>query len=358
MKMTSRRSFLKKAGLLAGGVLISPFASGKLIFASDKAQLDVYSWYTKAIKEMLSIYKEETGTQVNFLGSYGGNPIWWTKMMAGEKWDFFLPSLAWVQRAARADMLEALDLDKIPNYKNLSEAGKKTTEKVLSYKGKIYSLPWTTVINPLVWNANHISPAPDSWSILWDEKYKGKISMKDEPRLAVMVAALYTGQDPNNIKDWDKIEKALLDQKKLVKKYWTTHDEQAEMLATEHVWLSQYNDGRVRRLQAKGVPVKYTVPKEGAPATIDCMAIPKNANNKDEAYKFMNFVLRPDIMALEIKMYGYITFDTPAYDLVSEETRESHKVPSDWYERLVWRDYVSPDIQKRMDSLWLKVKLQ
>ena len=358
IKKTTRREFLKTSSLLTGGMLVFPFANSKFAFAADKPQLEVYSWYTKAIKEILPLYAEETGTKVEFIGSYGGNPIWWAKMMAGEEWDFFLPSLAWVQRAARADMLEPLDLKKIPNWENLSEEGKKTTKKILSYNGKIYALPWTLVINPLVWNANRIPQAPDSWSILWDKKYKGRISMKDEPRLAVMVAAFYTGQNPNNIKDWDKIEQALLEQKKLVKKYWNTHDEQAEMLATEQVWLSQYNDGRVRRLQANNVPVKYTVPKEGAPATIDCMAIPKKAKNKEEAHKFINFLLRPDIMSIEMKLYGYVTFNPSAYKHVSEKMRQSHKIPEDWYDRLAWRGFIPPETQKKMDALWMGVKMK
>jgi spermidine/putrescine-binding protein len=354
MKIT-RREFLKTTGALAGamaaGVLSVP------VYGSSDRELIVYAWYTNVMQKVMAMYEKETGAKVAFLGSYGGNPIWWTKMVAGEVWDFFLPSDGWLQRAARSGLLEPINLDKIPNFRNLSEEGQKITRTALSYEGKIYGLPWTLVINPLTWNEKRILKTPDSWSILWDKVYDGKISMKDEAQLAVMVAALYTGQDPNNISDWNRIKEALMAQRKLIKKYWNTHEEMAELMATETAWLSQYNDGRVRQLQKRGIPVNYTVPKEGAPATIDCMAIPKKAKNKEEAHRFMDFLLRGEVMLIQMQDIGYVTFNTASYQLASDEIRKSHALPKDWFDRLYWRTFVPPEIQQRMDTIWMEVKM-
>jgi spermidine/putrescine transport system substrate-binding protein len=352
----TRRNFLKLSGI-AGASLLFPLNTN-VARAAEKSQLNVYSWYTQLIKEYMALYSKETGTETNLIGSYGGNPIWWTKMMAGETWDFFIPSMDWLQRAAKAGMIEPLDITKIPNYENLSEEGKRITKEQLSFDGRIYAIPFTLVINALVWNTTKVSPTPASWSALWDKQYKDRISMKDEPQLTIMVAALYTGQNPNNIKDWDSIKKALLAQRELVKKYWNTHDEIFEMLATEQVWLSQYNDGRIRELISKKIPLNYTVPKEGAPSTIDCLAIPKSAKNKEEAHRFINFILKPENIALQMKSYNYLSFVPAAEKFVSDELKKSHQIPQDWYGRLVWRSFTPPETQKQMDSVWMEVKMK
>lgn len=349
---------MKITGALAGTSLVYPILTSDVAIAAEKPQLSVYSWYTQLIKDYMALYSKETGTETTFIGSYGGNPIWWTKMMAGESWDFFIPSMDWLQRAAKAGMIEPLDLNKIPNFQNLSEEGKRITREQLSFDGKTYALPFTLVINALVWNTKKISQSPTSWSVLWDKQYKDHISMKDEPQLSVMVGALYTGQDPNNIQDWEKVKKALEAQRDLVKKYWNTHDEIFEMLATEQVWLSQYNDGRIRELIAKNIPLNYTVPKEGAPSTIDCLAIPKNAKNKDDAMKFINFILKPENMALEMKTYNYLTFVPAAQQHVPEAIKNSHNIPKDWFDRLVWRSFTPPETQKQMDAVWMEVKMK
>jgi spermidine/putrescine transport system substrate-binding protein len=237
-------------------------------------------------------------------------------MMAGEKWDFFIPSMSWLQKAVRAGLMEPIDLSQIPNIKNLSDRGRQVMETELSHEGRVYGVPWTFVLNPIVWNTEKIPQKPETWATLWDEQYAGRITIKDEPLLAVMVASLYTGQDPYNIQDWGLIKSALMEQRKLVKKYWTSHDELGERLATEEVWLTQSNDGRARKLVRDGVPVSYTVPKEGAPATIDAMAIPKAATNKDAAHAFIDYCLRGNVMSEEIEIYDYMTLNPSAYENV------------------------------------------
>ena len=350
----ARRQFLKNAAAVAGGVAGSRIL-GPAVGSTQGKELIAYYWYVPVFKEIFPQFEKETGIKIVSLGSYGGNPIWWTKMLAGEVWDFFVPSMDWLQRAARADLLEPLDLRQIPNWKNLSDQGKKVTETELSWGSKIYGVPFSMVINPLVWNTKRIPEKPDSWGSLWDPRYKGKISMKDEARLAVMVAALHTGQNPNSPSNWDQIKAVLLEQKKLVRKYWSTHEEMAEMMATEAAWLSQYTDGRVRKLQKEGVPVDFVVPKEGAPATIDALAIPKKAKNKEAAHRFIDFILRGDVMAKQMQIIGYATFNTASYAAVSPELRSKLAIAKEW--KFAWRAHLAPELLNKMDSLWLEVKL-
>ena len=353
MRIT-RRKFLDTSATALTGAAVAATLPRPLL-AGTQGELNVFAWYAKAVSKICDNYAAETGVKVNYLGGYPGNPIWWAKMMAGEKWDFFIPSMSWLQKAVRAGLMEPIDLSQIPNIKNLSDRGRQVMETELSHEGRVYGVPWTFVLNPIVWNTEKIPQKPETWATLWDEQYAGRITIKDEPLLAVMVASLYTGQDPYNIQDWGLIKSALMEQRKLVKKYWTSHDELGERLATEEVWLTQSNDGRARKLVRDGVPVSYTVPKEGAPATIDAMAIPKAATNKDAAHAFIDYILRGNVMSEEIEIYDYMTLNPSAYENVDPSYSETHVLPSDW--KLVWRRFVPQKTLERMNNLWLEVKV-
>ena len=353
MKITRRKFINTSATALTGAAVTASLP--RPLRAGTQGELSVYAWYTKVMSKLTADFAAETGVKANYLGGYPGNPIWWAKMMAGETWDFFLPSMNWLQKGIRAGLMEPIDLSKIPNIKNLSDQGTQVMETELSYEGRVYGVPWTLVLNPLVWNTEKIPQKPESWAILWDKQYTGRITIKDEPLLAVMVAALYTGQDSYNIQDWDLIKSALMEQRKLIKKYWVSHDELGEMLATEDIWLSQSNDGRSRKMLRQGVPLSYTIPKEGGPATIDCMAIPKVATNKDEAHAFIDYCLRGNVMSQEIETYDYMTFNPSSYEHVDASYKQTHVLPSDW--KLVWRKFVPQETLERMNNLWLEVKV-
>jgi spermidine/putrescine-binding protein len=335
------------------------------IIASARAQsreLLVFAWYPIPVQAIIKDFAAETKTDVKFIGSYSGNPVWWSKMIAGEAWDVFLPSMDWMTRAALADRLEPLDLNRLTNLKNLSSTGRRVVDEELSVNGKPYGLPWALTINSLAYNTKlvDVSRAKGSWDVMWDPAYSGRLTTKDEAVIPILTAASRLGFDTGDLGKWtpeqfEAVRASLLEQKKLVRKYWSNHEEVAEMLLTEQVVAGVWSDGRARLLAMKGHPIASAVPPQGAPAVIDAISIPKNAPNKDIAYEFLDFVLRPEQMIKISKLHGATVLNDPANALLPEGERALFAVDPAW--KLLWRRFATPELSQRIERVWTAVRL-
>lgn len=354
--LISRRRLMKgAASLLAAPAIIR---SAK---AADR-ELLVYSWYPKPVQSIIKDFAAETNTKVNYLGSYGGNPVWWSKLLAGEVWDVFLPSMDWMTRAALAGKLEPLDLKRIPNVKNISLVGQRAIEQELTVNGKVFALPWALTINALVCNSKYVKPAQatPNWDVMWDPAYAGKLTTKDEAIIPMLTAAARLGFETSSMDKWtaaqlDEIAANLLAQKKLVRKYWSNHEEVAEMLITEQVVAGQWTDGRGRFLASQGHPVFTAVPAQGAPAVIDTIAMLGAAPNKDQAYQFIDFVLRPEQLVKISLMQGAIVLSDQANELIPAEARPTFALdPTAKYH---WRRFSTPELAQKLERVWTRVKL-
>lgn len=353
---TSRRTVLSGA--------LSTLAAAAVWGAAraQNRQLLIYSWYTIPVEAIIKDFVAETKADVKYIGSYSGNPVWWSKMIAGEVWDVFLPSMDWMTRAALAGRLEPLDFKRIPNVKYLSATGQRVVADELTVNGQVYALPWTLTINALVYNRNVIdkSRASASWDVMWDPALAGKLTTKDEAIIPILTAAARLDIDSANIGSWspaqiDAIRKSLLEQKKLIRKYWSNHEEVAEMLATGQSVAAVWTDARARHLAFKGQPVELTVPAQGAPAVIDAISIRKDGPNKDLAHEFVNFALRPEQMVKISNLHGAAVMNDAAHALIPDDRRASFVVDPSWTYR--WRRFLAPDVAQRVERLWTEVKL-
>lgn len=353
MSITRRNLLLGAAAMVAAPNVISSAR------AEANKELLVYAWYTKPIQAIMDDFAAQTKINVKYLGSYGGNPVWWSKMLAGEVWDVFLPSMDWMTRAALAGKVEPLDESKLSSIKYVSPYGQKVMAKELTVDGKLSALPWALTINTLVYNTKFIAPAKATWDVMWDPANAGKISTKDEAIIPILTAAAYLGIQTDDLSKWTKAEedallKSLLEQKKLIRKYWTNHEQMGEMLATEQVIAGQWTDGRGRHL-AKTFPVKTAVPPQGAPAVIDAIAIMKEAPNKGAAYEFLNFALQPEQQVKISLMHGAVVMNDAANALIPEAERASFAVDPNW--NLRWRRFTTPQVSQNLERLWSQVKL-
>ena len=196
LRPTRRQLLAGAASSLAAPAILPASAQGR--------QLLVYAWYPIPVQSMMKDFAAEFGADVRFIGSYGGNPVWWSKLVAGEIWDVFLPSMDWMTRAALAEKLEPLDLKRIPNLKNLSPVGMEALEKELTVKGKVYALPWALTVNSLAYNTKLVDPAKANadWGVMWDPAFAGRLSTKDEAIIPVLTAAARLGYETVDLSKW------------------------------------------------------------------------------------------------------------------------------------------------------------
>lgn len=321
--------------------------------SGGSGEVIVYGFYGPWLDKVGPMFEEETGIKFTHLGTYSSNDEWWAKLNAGEEFDFFIPTTDWLQRAMAADLVAPLDMDTIPNYSNLMDDYKNM--EYYEKDGETYAVPFTRVYYSLTYNTDRIAEAPDSWAITWDEQYKGQITLQDSAYARVAIAALLLGDDPNAPTMWEEIKAKLLEQKPLVKKYWTDYQNGMELYVNDQVTVGQLTAGRTRMAQDLGAPVEWTVPKEGVMIFIDTFAVPKNAPNKENGYKFINFLMRPDIMAIEMEEMGYDTVNAAAHAELSEEQQARFAPPEG--AKLVLNTNIPAETRQRIDELWTEVKL-
>jgi spermidine/putrescine-binding protein len=128
-----------------------------------------------------------------------------------------------------------------------------------------------------------------------------------------------------------------------------------EIFVNEEVVVGQLTAGRTRMGMAEGGPINWTVPEEGCLTFIDTMAIPKSAENPENAHTFIDFLLRPDIMAMEMEMMYYDTLNVAAREELDPKIAESFEVPEG--ANLVLSTDLDSQVRTQMDELWTEVKL-
>lgn len=319
----------------------------------DAGELDAYTWYEPWLDEIVPMFEEETGIKVNRVGAYSRNDEWWARLQAGESFDFFLPSADWAERALKADMLQPLDLDLIPNTENIHPDFQ--TIETLTKDGQQYAQGFAREIYSLAWNTESITETPDSWGVTWDEQYSGRITLYDQANARVGTTALYLGQDPFAPDDWDAIRDSMMEQHELITKYWKDYQIGMEMFINEEVDLGQISDGRVRMANGLGATLAYTVPEEGALVALDTLAIPTSAKNVENAHKLINFIQRPEINAKQMTIMGYDSTNQAAHESLDPEVEATFSIPEDSVLHVL-RD-LDPQVRTRMEEMWTEVLL-
>ncbi len=287
--------------VVAGGI----FYSSKEDLSGDN-QVIVYNWGEYLDPEVITMFEEETGINVVY-EEFETNEIMYPKIQSGAiAYDVVCPSDYMIQRMIENDLLAELNFDNIPNIKNIGQQYMEQS-KQFDAENK-YSVPycWGTV--GILYNKKMVDEPIDSWSVLWDKKYKDSILMQDSVRDAFAVALKYLGYSLNST-DLDELEEAkelLIKQKPLVQAY--VIDQVRDKMIGNEAAIGVIYSGEAIYTQLENPDLEYVIPKEGSNLWIDSWVIPKNAKHKENGEKFINFLCRPDIAKMN---FDYITYSTP-----------------------------------------------
>lgn len=287
--------------VIAGGI----FYSSKEDLSGDN-QVIVYNWGEYLDPEVITMFEEETGINVVY-EEFETNEIMYPKIQSGAiAYDVVCPSDYMIQRMIENDLLAELNFDNIPNIKNIGQQYMEQS-KQFDAENK-YSVPycWGTV--GILYNKKMVDEPIDSWSVLWDKKYKDSILMQDSVRDAFAVALKYLGYSLNST-DLDELEEAkelLIKQKPLVQAY--VIDQVRDKMIGNEAAIGVIYSGEAIYTQLENPDLEYVIPKEGSNLWIDSWVIPKNAKHKENGEKFINFLCRPDIAKMN---FDYITYSTP-----------------------------------------------
>ena len=349
--------------ILLGLTVVPCFAGEKKDYSHlEGTILNVYNWgeyISDGSEGTLDVNKEfekRYGITVNY-SNYESNENMYNKLQSGgANYDVIIPSDYMIAKLIEEDMLAELDFSNIPNYKYVLE----------KYRGLYYdpddkyTVPYTVGMVGLIYNTKIVKEAPDSWGALWDERYAGEILMFNNPRDAFGVAQCYLGQSINteSVEDWDKAIKALKDQNHLVSSY--VMDEVFNKMENGEAALAPYYAGDFLTMYDVNPDLAFVYPKEGVNFFVDAMCVPKNAENKEAAELYINFMLEEEIAVANANYICYASphsnvLESDDYDLKGEPVLypdEENTPRTEMFENL---DY---ETQNYMNMLWNELKIE
>ena len=325
--------------------------------SGENGEVIVYNWGEYIDPDTITMFEEETGIKVVY-DEYETNEIMYPKVEAGTTaYDVLCPSDYMIQKLIENDLLQEINFDNIPNVKNIGQQYFDQSQE-FDLENK-YSIPYCFGTVGILYNKTMVDEPVDSWSILWDEKYADNILMQDSVRDAFMVALKLKGYSMNTLdeSELNEAKQILIDQKPLVQAY--VIDQVRDKMIGNEAAIGVIYSGEAIYTQRENEDLEYVIPKEGTNVWIDSWVIPKNAPNKENAEKFIDFMCREDIA---LKNFEYITYSTPndaARALIEDEDIKNSKIAFpdlSQYNNLETFHYLGVDGDTLYNNLWKEVK--
>lgn len=324
----------------------------------NNGEVIVYNWGEYIDPETIEMFEEETGIKVVY-DEFETNEIMYPKVEAGaSSYDVVCPSDYMISKMIENDLLAELNFDNMPNAKE--NIGEQYYEQSKGFDPENkYSVPycWGTV--GILYNKTMVDEPITCWAQLWDEKYADNILMQDSVRDAFMVAEKLNGFSMNTVDpaELEIAKNSLIEQKPLVQAY--VIDQVRDKMIGNEAAIGVIYSGEAIYTQRENPDLEYVIPKEGTNVWIDSWVVLKNAPNKENAEKFIDFMCRPDIA---VKNFEYITYSTPneaARELIEDEDIKNSEIAFpdlSQYDNLEVFVYLGEEGDALYNEMWKEVK--
>lgn len=314
---------MKKIAVLLLVLIVIPMIAS---CNSDQPTVYVCNWgeyISNGLDGSMDVNREftkRTGIKVIY-DNFTTNEDLYAKIKAGgTQYDVIIPSDYMVERLIAEGLVQKLNFDNIPNYVNILDEYKNLPFD----PNNEYSVPYNVGMVGLIYNTTMVEGTPDSWEILWDEKYAGKILNFKNPRDAFAIAQLILGQSLNttDTADWDAAAIKLAEQKPVLQMY--VMDEVFNKMETGEAAMAPYYAGDYFTMSENNPDLAFVYPKEGTNRFVDSACIPANARNKENAELYINFLLESDVALANAEYIYYASpnktvVENPEYSLYNDE---------------------------------------
>jgi spermidine/putrescine-binding protein len=334
-----------------------PLMSGAALAASSSLQ--VFTWSTY----------DNPALHTDFSDKYGGSPEFTiltsngdsrAKVRSGFRPDLAAPTWSHVPFWRDADLVEKIDVSRLKHWPELFDRLQN-----LDPEGEKYSIPWSWGNTAIVYRKDLVPEEyleNQTWGILWDERLKGKIAIRDAIMGAVLPTGLYAGVDDAwnmTDADFEKVGELMRKQRDLVKFYWKGEGDVQQALASGEVVASTGWNSTYATLKKQGVDVGFMVPKEGMPTWVDAYVMIKGGPAPEqEKYDFLDAVMTAESGALIIEELGYGAANAKSWDLADPKAIESLGV-GDVHATVaagMWDKPVPTEVKDKMVDLLNRVK--
>ena len=355
--------------LLAVAVGLAP---GALVGADEEPVLNVYNWADYIGATTLEDFEREFGIEVNY-DVYDASPTVDAKLMAGRSgYDVVVHSAGYSARLQEAGIYRQLDRSKLSNWRHLD--AELLAQFALYDPGNRYGVPYAWGTTGFTYNERMIlERLPDapvhSAAMLFDPKVTSHfadcgVSMLEAPTDVMPVVLAYLGRDPNSMQpeDLKAAEEVLKSVRPHIAYYSSTKfllDMPAGDLCLAATWSGDYAVATIRAKEAGlDLPLRYTVPQEGSTIWFDAAYIPADAPHPDNAHLFLNYLLRPEVIAAFTNFTGYANPNASATPLVLPEYVNDPAIYPDaeTRQRLHVTYIAGPKIERLRTRAWTRAK--
>lgn len=343
-----------------------------LCMQASAESLNIYNWVDYIGETTIADFEKETGIDVVY-DNYDASETVDAKLFAGSSgYDLVLHAGSFIPRLIQAGVLDEIDKSKIPNYGNYDPDILKTIETW--DPGNRHSVPYFWGSAGVTYNLDmvkeRIPNAPlDSLDMLFKPEYASKladcgISVLESPRDMIPMGLAYLGLDPNSMSkdDYEKVVELF----RPVRQYIKTFDASNYLNAIPNKelcmifnWSGDYATAEARAAEA-GVDINlaYYIPESGSGAWFDVWVIPKDAKNKAAAYKFLEYMSRPEVIAAATNYVYYGNANTAANAFVNKDILENPAIyPDKELLKKLWTPAtLTPKAERAHTRAWTKIK--
>lgn len=331
-------------GFVAAAALVLAACGGQ-----PTAELNVYNWSDYIDPALVAQFSRETGIKVRY-DTFDSNEVLETKVLqGGTGYDLVVPSNHNLPRYIAAGAIRPLDKAKLPNLKNLDPA---VVQRIQAFDpGEKYAVPYMQGTIGIGYNveavARRLGRPVDSWAVVFDPASLAKLKdcgvyFLDAPEDMYAIALQWLGKDPNsrNPADYAAATDMLMKVRPYVRKFHSS--QYIDALAGGDICLAIGYSGDVLQAKARaaeaknGVRIAYAIPKEGSQVWYDLFAIPADAPHVEAAHRFIDFMLRPEVIAKASDHTRYANANAAAKPLVDPAIRDDPNV------------YPPPEVAKRL----------
>lgn len=293
-----------------GGRIISWLcvAAGLLLGAPPAWAADVLrvlSWEGYADPDVVAAFERRYQVRVQ-ITNVDSDTVLWQKLNAKEEppFDVLAANTAEIARYRAAGLLQAIDASAIPNIeRQLPQFRNERQLKDIFHSGKRYAVPYTYAEMGLIYDRKTFAAPPDSIAILWDPQYRGRVLAYDGGSHNFSLAALKTGHtDPFQIapSKWQPLAEELIGLRRNVLGFYTQLEDSLRQYRDRGAVLmfANYGSQQLHLLRKAGLDVGYAIPREGAPAWLDCWAITSASKQRALAEKWIDYMLEDRVSSL------------------------------------------------------------
>ena len=324
--------------------------------------LNLLVWEGYADPSYVKAFEEQNHCKVS--ASYmGSSDELMAKLRGGSSgnYDVISPSSDVASSIVSAGLAAPIDLSRIPSYGQLST--QLTSLPLVHANGQVYGVPFMWGPDPIIYDTTVFPQPPDSWSLFWDAKYKGKISVWDDLSTVYMAAQVlgYDKPEPTHLynlsdQELEAVKKKLLELKPNVRKMWSTGGELTNLFQSHEVVLAMGWPLNTAELKKSNFPVGETIPKENTTGWIDHLMVTAGSENKELAHRFLAYMVEAKTQKAVTDVTHYVPANPQAGQYMSrEEVKNLHLDDVDNYQKRIYFWQNVPRRQKYTE-IWNEVK--